>query len=280
MAADLEGADRSQTASIVEVGAWLGKLFFQRDSLLYAGPVGPARPHRHHALQVVLSLASPVTVGTGGGTPVATATAAVIGPDVEHAILRGSPSAVLLYLDLERRPRPRTVSASWPNDPRQWIAQADPLQTCIPSVLPETWPAARKLIQAVGAALGTDTSGGGSEAARRIVHPAIVRARRYVEANLARDVRAEAVANAAGVSASRLAQLFASDVGVPLRRYVRWQRLRTAMTSLHAGANLATAAADAAFADGAHLTRTFREMFGIAPSEIMAVAQWVPPDVP
>lgn len=214
---------------------------------MYAGPVGPVQPPQHRALQVVISLTSPVAVGATEGKPVAAGIAAVIGPDIEHAIVRGSASAILLYLDPERRRFHRAASTPWPDAPRHWVAPADALQTCIPSDLPETWAAARKLIQAIVAALGIDSTDDVSEAARRVVRPAVARARRYVEANLARDVRADAVASAAGISASRLAQLFASDVGVPLRRYVRWHRLRAAMTSLHAGANLATAAADAGF---------------------------------
>lgn len=262
------------------VGDWFGKLFFQRHNLLYAGALGPTQPHRHHALQVVLSLEGSITVGKGDGAPSACGAAAVIGPDVDHAIVRGSPSAVLLYVDPDERLGRQAHSVCPLDTPQRWIERGASLRACIPRSLPKTWDEARGLVQAISDNLAACDAAGASGTLRRVVHPAVLRARRYIDANLAYDVRADAVASAAGISTSRLAQLFASDVGVPLRSYVRWCRMRATTGPLQAGSNLAAAAAEAGFSDGAHLTRTFRQMFGIAPSEIMAVAQWVGSDVP
>jgi AraC-like DNA-binding protein len=79
-------------------------------------------------------------------------------------------------------------------------------------------------------------------------------------------VRGTEVAAAAGVPVSRLTHLFTQQVGIPLRRYVLWLRLRIAITEELAFADLTDAAQCAAFADSAHLTRTCRDMFGLPPS--------------
>ena len=56
-----------------------------------------------------------------------------------------------------------------------------------------------------------------------------------------------------------------------------WLRLQRAASSLQAGLSITDAAHEAGFADAAHLSRVCRRMFGIAPSEIADVIEWVPP---
>lgn len=78
-------------------------------------------------------------------------------------------------------------------------------------------------------------------------------------------VRTSDVAGRIGWSTARLTHLFTDQVGLPLRRYVLWLRLMTALRAVADGADLTAAAHAAGFADSAHLTRTCRAMFGLAP---------------
>lgn len=55
----------------------------------------------------------------------------------------------------------------------------------------------------------------------------------------------------------------------PSRFYQRWLRLRRALANARAGQSLTDAATSAGFADGAHLTRTMRRHFGVAPSDVL-----------
>jgi AraC family transcriptional regulator len=67
------------------------------------------------------------------------------------------------------------------------------------------------------------------------------------------------------LSPSRFAHLFKEVVGVPVRRYVLWMKLRRALELAMAGDSLTTAALSAGFADGAHLSRSARALLGFAP---------------
>jgi len=67
------------------------------------------------------------------------------------------------------------------------------------------------------------------------------------------------------LSPSRFAHLFKKVVGVPVRRYVLWLKMRRALDLAIAGDSLTTAALSAGFADSAHLSRSVRAMMGIAP---------------
>jgi len=73
------------------------------------------------------------------------------------------------------------------------------------------------------------------------------------------------IARSVGISESRLMHLFKEQVGIPIRRYLLWRRLMVAIDSVRAGQSLTTAAHGAGFADSAHLSRTFRQMFGMTP---------------
>jgi AraC-like DNA-binding protein len=64
-------------------------------------------------------------------------------------------------------------------------------------------------------------------------------------------------------------------VGIPFRRFVLWSRMRQAVASTQAGRDLTEAAVDAGFSDSAHLSRTFRAMFGLSPSMVLPLAEIV-----
>lgn len=75
-------------------------------------------------------------------------------------------------------------------------------------------------------------------------------------------------ATVAGLSSSRLRHLFVEQTGLPFKTYVLWLRLTRALESFAVGASLTEAAHAAGFADSAHLSRTFRRMFGVAPTAL------------
>ncbi len=70
----------------------------------------------------------------------------------------------------------------------------------------------------------------------------------------------------AGLSAGRLRHLFVEHTGLPFKSFVLWLRLMRALERFAAGRSLTEAAHEAGFSDSAHLSRTFRRMFGVAPA--------------
>jgi AraC-like DNA-binding protein len=78
----------------------------------------------------------------------------------------------------------------------------------------------------------------------------------------------EALAGAVHLSPSRFRHLFVEETGMPMRTYVLWRRRLRVWSLLMEGETLSGAAHAAGFADSAHLSRTARTMFGLAPSMI------------
>jgi len=82
------------------------------------------------------------------------------------------------------------------------------------------------------------------------------------------DVSLPALARKVGLSPSRLMHAFTESIGIPLRPYLAWLRLQRAAAAVVSGASLGEVAPAAGFSDSAHMTRSFRRMFGVPPSAL------------
>jgi AraC-like DNA-binding protein len=77
------------------------------------------------------------------------------------------------------------------------------------------------------------------------------------------------LAEAVGLSESRLRHAFKDAIGVPVSRFRTWSRMGAALRLAAAGASLTEAAHDAGFSSSAHFSTAFRAMFGLPPSVFM-----------
>ncbi len=73
-----------------------------------------------------------------------------------------------------------------------------------------------------------------------------------------------------GLERTRALRYFKATTGTTFRGYKRWVGLQHAARLIVAGELVRTAALDSGFADTAHLTRTFRNSFGLTPSAAIA----------
>lgn len=71
------------------------------------------------------------------------------------------------------------------------------------------------------------------------------------------------------LSSSRFRALFMQQVGIPFRRYRLWRKMANVVSNVYSGKNLTEAALDAGFSDSAHLSASFKAMFGIQPSILL-----------
>ena len=76
------------------------------------------------------------------------------------------------------------------------------------------------------------------------------------------------IAALTGLSPGRARHLFVQQTGLPFRTWLLWQRLVRAVELFARGSSLTEAAHAAGFSDSAHLSRTFRRMFGIAAASL------------
>ncbi len=76
-------------------------------------------------------------------------------------------------------------------------------------------------------------------------------------------IKIKGLADKVFMSPSRLIHLFTKVVGVPLRKYILWQRLVKAIQCTFRNNNITQAALEAGFSDAPHFNKTLRRMFGL-----------------
>lgn len=94
-----------------------------------------------------------------------------------------------------------------------------------------------------------------------------------IEQNLAKSLPVQELAKAVGLSERQLERLFARDVGLRPSSYARQVRLRYASFLIETTHRpIAEVALDCGFADAAHLTRAFHEVYGTTPARARRTA--------
>ncbi|MEV0246769.1 helix-turn-helix domain-containing protein [Nocardia sp. NPDC050712] len=241
------------------VSARTGTAFLRPGILAFGGPIAPSDLHAHHAVQV-LTAATPLTVMDASGVR-HRGTQVIVPADAPHRIDAGAEDGAALYLD------PETVAGATADRRAHDNGWASTTR------LPNTGPARAALANQVAAIIGDlrcdpATTGGAR-------HTAVTEALRVLPTLVPdRSIRGADVARRVGLSPARLSHLFAAQVGIPLRPYILWLRLRVAIIRVGSGDDLAAAATAAGFDDTAHLTRTCRRTFGLFPAALSRAADW------
>lgn len=100
---------------------------------------------------------------------------------------------------------------------------------------------------------------------KRIHHPRLRRALRYLHEHYAQTIPLEALAQHARLSKYHFARSFGAMTGLTPHRYQTLLRLQSARRSIEAGASVEAAAGRVGFSDAPHLTRLFRTWLGVSP---------------
>jgi AraC-like DNA-binding protein len=77
------------------------------------------------------------------------------------------------------------------------------------------------------------------------------------------------LAKAVYLSESRLRSLFREKTGVPLHRYIIWNRIMMAIGKIVNGSSVQDAAVECGFTDNSHFHKLLLKMFGVIPSQFI-----------
>lgn len=241
------------------------RLFLWPGRVLYLGPVRDGGMHAHHAVQATLSFRGRVEVTTGSDTM--RTEAILINSDRDHRLNTLGRTAAVFLIEPESNDAARLRQGSlkdggWHLPDR---ASAGPVFEALNRL--------GRSGECVDAAVCFDrlieTWGGGSG-------PLPPRDERidqvlaFIQALPRKKVGLSELAKQVYLSESRFIHLFTEQVGIPPRRYLLWARLMDAVRAAVRSENLTSAAYAAGFADSAHLSRTFKRMFGEAPSFLVS----------
>jgi AraC family transcriptional regulator len=225
---------------------------------------GVIPPHSHHAIQIVVAIEGEMAIkGPRGNWR--SGRGVIVRHDVEHSYDGKGATGAMIFVDPESFeggwlqtslaeditvvPEARTsvcaaALRTFLERPFESMEIGDLVRHCVHSLCPGA-PPARRLDDRVTKVLMN------------------------IQASDDLRMSIEDAAAMAFLSPSRFAHLFKQQVGLPFRRYMLWRKLTRAMLAIGKEPTIAAAAHASDFADAAHLTRTFYQMFGIPPSVMM-----------
>ncbi|OGR23080.1 MAG: hypothetical protein A2277_06475 [Desulfobacterales bacterium RIFOXYA12_FULL_46_15] len=221
--------------------------------------------HHHHAIQIVIGLNNNFQLfcdGIGHSYQ-----SAIIPPNVSHRLVSPDRNVLLILIDHEMEIAKR-LSVKYCKD--KSIHSLDSLVTNpgLAGIMSHIESASCQdgqhiWNQIIDMLLGPDTLPLIS------IDPRIEKAIDVITKLSVKKISTSDIADIVHLSESRLLHLFKEHVGIPIRRYLLWMRLNEAVKIILNSTSLTDAAHEAGFSDSAHLSRTFRSMFGLTISEIL-----------
>jgi AraC family transcriptional regulator len=244
--------------------AGIGRVVFWEGGSLWLGlSTGPTSMHSHHAIQLCLPLEGTAQFQTDEDGDWMTCEGALITPDAPHAFR--APGKVVANILLEPESAVgRTLLARCTHqglnllDAAYCAPLAAPMASAYFGGAPDN-ELSELAQRAIAAAAGVSLR---PAAVDQRVISAIAEIREHID----EPILLSALARRANLSPGRFRHLFVAETGVSLRAFVLWERLNRALSIGFSGGSWTEAAHAANFADSAHLTRTCRRMFGLAPT--------------
>jgi AraC family transcriptional regulator len=221
-------------------------------------------PHSHHAIQVVVAIEGEVGI-RGERDEWRMCRGAIVRPDVVHSFNANRALEAMLFVD------PESAEGVWLQASLRSDITVVPdarLEGCIGEL--------RRFVDEPFESMGVQavikhcvqTLSPGVPPSRRL-DERVTRVLAAIRDSDELRISIDDAAAKAFLSPSRFAHLFKEQVGLPFRRYMLWRKLTRAMLLIGRHRNISTAAHEADFSDAAHLTRTFYQMVGLAPSVLM-----------
>lgn len=229
---------------------WHGRAWISPGLGIFLGQAGSQDWHSHMAHQITVSLNGSLTVKCTSSS--VTARAICIRAGVAHQI--EADEVLSIYLDAlsdEARALPDNIGEG-----------ITPIQmgdtASLRKLLSSSDPSAQQIREMVRLVLNLTTP------------PASDPRLQSVLAALKEPINGrQGLAKRVHLSPTRFSHWFVEQTGLPLRSYRKWNRLVIALQHIASGANLTAAAHAAGFADAAHFSRTFRDLFGLDPSSAL-----------
>jgi AraC-like DNA-binding protein len=244
-----------------------GRILLWRGGSLWIGLAGePAGLHAHHAVQIALPFPPGRVRFQVPSHDWKSYDAAIVAAHQPHAFEARNQFMATIFVEpesregraLQLRTRDEGVSA----------VDAASLEH-EKSALAKAYEARASDAELIALTRSTITKIAGSRPApQEPADPRVAQAIERIRARLTESVSLSSIAAEVHLSPDRFRHLFLEETGVGLRPYVLWLRLETALAAYVAGSTLTDAAHAGGFADSAHLSRTFKKMFGIAPASV------------
>ena len=249
----------------LRVVLWEGASLWLVDAARFEGEKRSTDIHAHHALQATFSLGGTFRLVAGDGA--STTADAVVAADGLHRF-EAEGRFALLFVEPESR-LGRAIAVRHIHGTLTELRRSPLLAAEIAAFRLLDWRAPDSELIAQGRRLV-----GALALDERAVLPdyRVRKVIAWVGERLDRTLSLADAVPVAELSPIRLRHLNVEQTGLTFKTYLLWLRLSRAVAIVAAGSSLTAAAHEAGFSDSAHLSRTFRRMFGVAPTALQMLS--------
>lgn len=267
-AASPQVAGRISSRPVRNTITGIGRIYTWQGASLWIGRhAGPTAPHDHHAIQITLALGTAGSFYMCGASDSAPRrfTGAVVMPHYRHdfdgldgaiAHIFVEPETTQGYALRKRfagnKIAPLPAATEVPAKALSDLFESDGGDAAIVD-------ASRRIIDELTGAFSSESA----------VDARVAAAISFIADRLTSTVSLSDVAASVHLSPSRFRHLFVKETGTTYRAYVLWLRINRAASEMHDGRSWTEAAHAAGFADSAHMSRTFRRVFGVSPATLI-----------
>lgn len=243
--------------------AGVGRVYLWQGGSLWIGhSAGGGEVHAHHAIQICLPLDVRVRFRRSKTADWDDYDGAIVRPDEPHQFDGRNGRVAQLFAE------PETAVG-------RVLLELTAGTPITPLTRGQAQPLAQALFAAFDASKDESAMQGAAETALRqlaccaprpdAVDPRIARVQDALRRRVADAPTLPQAAAQVHLSPGRFRHLFVEQTGISYRAYLVWLRLHAALAAFNQGSNWTAAAHRAGFADSAHLSRSFRRVFGVSP---------------
>lgn len=227
------------------------------------GYIGNTQSHSHHAIQIFVSLQKPLSFNVDGNN--LSSPYLIVNKNIPHYILDNEGKIITIIIDDDSNIA-KHISTSILKS--QKYISIDTYQ--IDKIKIKSKEDAQHVLNTILTKVSDMDSCICKDQDERVINAIDI-----IGNTNEKKISIDDLASKVFLSSGRLTHLFKEQVGIPLRKYLLWRRLWDALNIIVDGKEMTFAAHEAGFSDSAHLSRTFKETFGLNLSKIFKNSRFI-----
>ncbi len=243
-------------------------LFIWKDIAILVADGLTSSLHRHHLIKLTMPLEGKVSVRVANSQSSQEFRSVVVQPDVEHEMC--CPSRFITVL---------LAADFFGCKKHAWKVLEDPSRAVVPLQIPTKYiteiqsliieNASPEDVLLAGQKIVEFATNKQQIIEKISLDPRIIDILNFIEQHLDQKLSIDDIAEKIHLSPPRTMTLFKRHIGIPVRRYIQWMRIRKAIYLIGMGANFTDVSHQVGFTDLAHFSKSFKSVFGFAPQEVI-----------
>lgn len=233
-------------------------LFITEGFAMLSGVIYDTEFHSHHAVQISVGMEKDFIVETDSEK--ITSRFVILNPNFKHRLSGENGNQVLLLIEPESGFGSAIVK--FLENRQSFTIDAGDIPDSIGTILQSDEVSVSKIIVTILNFLNIDFEN------HVVTDPRISKIISVINCTAEKKISVKVLADKVCLSESRLQHLFKKNMGISIKYFLLWKRIIDGIHIIASGRDFTYSSHEAGFSDSAHMSRAFKEMFGIKLSDI------------